>query len=476
MKIKKKHISILFFGILLLGILVILKMRKNPLNLFFDISIFLVFFGLIGFLLTISLSWFKKSVIKKLFASLFSIISLIIISVVVIVLVDIRALIPKSPSKPLTKTEWIKDFEVLREIMQTHPVYTDSIGLILDAQMAQFKNLTDVSDQLALVQSSKMVSLLNDAHSLVMPFQFYIKKPRYLPIQTHVFEDGLFITNANNKDLIGRRIVSINGKPIEFIYNKILPLISADNEWGAKSQSSLYIPNMDVLKGLEIVPSTEKATIEIMLNGKLISKALKSVPAIKWVLWSIAPTNEIRPVSWNMRNAENKVEVKNDTLIWITFNKTGPEENLTNIGNKIYNQDYGDDITHAVFDMRNNTGGDNYTYNTLIKRLTETKINITLLTSRKTYSAATNFISELQLTGKSFQLIGEPTGSGHNLSGDPNTIFLPKSGIMIDISTKTWDFIPELKENTIPPDIMINYTSSDYFNNNDPWTKALLQN
>ena len=472
---KEHKVSILLLLSLVLGIIGVVVIRKTPLNPIFDVSVTLVIIGLVGFLIYTSVRWFRKSMVKKIFAGLFSIISLLIVLVVLTALVDVRMLMPRSPSRPLTKTEWIEDFEVLTESIRTHPVYTDSLGLILDTQISQIKNLTEISDQQALIASLKMVSLLNDAHSQVIPFQFYIKKPRYLPIQTHVFEDGLFMINASNKDLIGGRIVSINGHSIESIYKKILPLIAADNEWGAKSQSSLYIPNMDVLKGLEITTSTEKATIEIMINGALFIKELKSVPAIKWVLWSIAPTNEIRPVSWNRRNAENIVDVKNDTLIWLTFNQTGPEENLTNIANKIYNQAYGDGINHVVIDMRNNTGGDNYTYKTLIKRLTETKINITLLTSRKTYSAATNFISELQLTGKPFQIIGEPTGAGHNLSGDANSLFLPNSGMMVNMSTKAWNFIPELTENTIPPDIMIKYASSDYFNNNDPWVRALHQ-
>ena len=474
---KKHRISISLFASLVLGVVGTVTTWKTPLSLFFDISLFLTVFGLIGFLIYTSIHWWRNStgIGRKIIAGLLFILSLAMLSIVLVSLVDIRMLLPRSPSQALTKAEWIEDFKVLKKSIQAHPQYTDSIGLLLDSHTFQIENEAEISDHLAFITSLKMVSLLQDAHSQVMPLQLYIPKPAYLPIQTHVFEDGLFITNANDKDLIGGRIVSINGQSIESIYSKILPLIGADNEWAAKFHSALYIANMDVLKGLDIASSTEKATIQIMLSGELISCELRSVPAIKWAVWSLAPTNEIRPVGWSIRNTKNKVEVKNDTLIWMTFNKTNSEENLTNIGNQIHNQTFGEDINHVVIDMRNNTGGDNSAYNNLIKRLADTNLSITLLTSRKTYSAAINFISELQLTGKPFKIIGEPTGAGHNHSGDAQSIFLPNSGMMINISTKAWNFIPERTENTIPPDIMIHYNSLDYFNNNDPWIKALVE-
>jgi hypothetical protein len=420
-----------------------------------------------------AMRWFKRSTIKKVFAGLFAIISLAIFSIVLIASTDIRLLLPKSPSEPLTKEQWMEDFDFLDESLQTHPAYNDSLGLKLNEFKSEIATLPTVSNHRAFVTTMKMVNLFQDGHSQVVPLPLYIKRPKYLPIQTHIFSDGLYITNSSNdKDLIGGRIISINSQPIEAIIDKVSKVIGSDNAWGMKFHSGLYLTNMDVLKGLDIISSTDQASVEIRINGKLITKELKAVSAIKWFIWSLAPLDDQRPVSWNIRTAKTNVEVKNNSLIWMTFNQTKSEELLTTIGNQIYHQAYDKSIKHLVIDMRNNTGGNNETYNDLIKSLVDTKIDITVLTSRKTFSAGINFISELQLA-RDFRIIGEPTGAGHNHYGDPQTLFLPNSGLMLTLSTRTWNFFPELSDKTIIPDLFIEYSSSDYFTHNDPWMKAL---
>ena len=230
---------------------------------------------------------------------------------------------------------------------------------------------------------------------------------------------------------------------------------------------------MDVLKGLNILSSKKEVSLKILINGELITKELKSISMVKWLIWSLSPSEDIRPVGHNIRNADNLVQVKNDTLIWMTFNKTGPEDILTDIGKKITDQEYGKGINHLVIDMRNNTGGDNSSYNELIKHLSKSNIEISLLSSRKTFSAGINFISELKLA-RDFRIIGEPTGAGHNHFGDSQTIFLPNSGIMLSLSTREWSFIPELTDKSILPDIRVSYSSSEYFKQEDPWLRALV--
>ena len=44
---------------------------------------------------------------------------------------------------------------------------------------------------------------------------------------------------------------------------------------------------------------------------------------------------------------------------------------------------------------------------------------------------------------------------------------------MLRLSTRTWSFIPEITGKWISPDVPVIYTSSDYFNNKDPWIDAL---
>ncbi len=470
---KKYKTSILLIVLFLLGVIGLILTMKTPFGFVFNMSLVFVFTGLIGFLINVLIKWFKRSIIRKVVAVTCGLLALSLTIVLLIASTDFRMLMPAVSSDTLTKAEWMEDFAHLKTFIQDHPGYRDSLNSRLNEYISKLQEENEINDHKALMIAMKMVSALKDGHSNLMPFQMYLKT-RYIPIQIHEFADGLFIVGAaKNNKLIGGKIISMNGRNINLIIEEIHSLIGADHPDFGKYMSALYVPNMDVLYGLGVTTNTDEITLELEINGKLVNEIINSVSMFRWLGWSLVPNDEVRPVGTNIRNGENYIEIKNDSLIWMVFSKTGSQEELTRLGNNIRSQLYGPDIQHLVIDMRNNTGGSNSTYNELIESLAESDLNITLFTSRKTFSAAINFISELQLA-RDFYIIGEPTGAGHNHYGDARTIFLPYSGFMLNLSTKEWSFIPELKENTILPDIPIRYASTDYFNDVDPWEDAFF--
>lgn len=467
---KKYRTSLSLIFIVIIGVIGFFLTKKMPFGVVFNASLIFFITGLLGFFGYLAYTWYQKSLIKKILASLISLIVILVAVVVIIGSIDIRLLLPATTSQSLTEEQWLEDLEFLDDALQKHPAYNDSLGGIVSNHRYQLEKVRNLDNYQAVQTAMNMVSTFKDGHSNVMPFQLYLKT-RYLPIQTYEFEDGVYITASKYNDLIGGKIVSINNHSIEKLLEGITPLIGADNPSYTKYQSAMYIPNLDILKILDPETSTTEANIKIALNGKELTKSLASVNMLRWLFWSLAPNDDWRPVGHNIRSKKNDVVKKNDTLLYLTFNKTGPEELLTAIGNKLQNEVYGNKIKHLIIDMRNNSGGDNTSYNDLIKALTDIKIDLTLFTSRKTFSAGINFISELKLK-RSFKIIGEHTGAGHNHYGDAQTIFLPHSGLMINIATREWAFIPEIHENTIEPDHLIRYTSSDYFSHVDPWLKA----
>ena len=472
-QIMKKYLTALSLIVcVFLGVIGLLLTKKMPFGLVFHLSLIIFIIGFLSLLVYIAYkTWRQKSLFKKILASLIGLVTIFLAVVMIAGVIDIRLLLPSISSQTLTKEQWVEDLEFLDKRLQKHPAYNDSLGGIVSKHRYQIEKVRNLGDYQAIRTAMNMVSTFKDGHSNVMPFQLYLKT-RYLPIQTYEFEDGVYITASKYKDLVGGKIVSINNHSIEKLLEEITPLIGADNSSYTKYQSAMYIPNLDILKILDSATSTVEASIKIVLNGKEATKSLVSVNMLRWLFWSLAPNDDWRPVGHNIRSRKNNVVKKNDTLLYLTFNKTGPEELLTDIGNNLRSEVNDNKIKHLIIDMRNNTGGDNTSYNDLIEALTEIKIDLTLFTSRKTFSAGINFISELKLK-RNFRIIGEHTGAGHNHYGDAQTIFLPHSGLMIRISTREWAFIPEIHENTIEPDQLIRYTSSDYFSHVDPWLKAL---
>ena len=85
-------------------------------------------------------------------------------------------------------------------------------------------------------------------------------------------------------------------------------------------------------------------------------------------------------------------------------------------------------VRRVVVDVRLNPGGDNHTYAPLLAVLRSKAVNrpgrLVVLISRSTFSAAANFITELDRKTKAV-FVGETSGGAPNLYGDVAPVDLP---------------------------------------------------
>jgi C-terminal processing protease CtpA/Prc len=133
-----------------------------------------------------------------------------------------------------------------------------------------------------------------------------------------------------------------------------------------------------------------------------------------------------------------------------------------------------------VVDLRANPGGDNTTYGPFRDALREKAIGgkgqVALLTSRDTFSAAGNFVTELKVGegGDDILLVGEPPGGGLNIYGDTATVTLENSGIVVLISRRYHEKAPGDDRLQIEPDIPIEASWDDTVAGRDPVLDAAL--
>src|SRR6185369_4066452 len=93
-------------------------------------------------------------------------------------------------------------------------------------------------------------------------------------------------------------------------------------------------------------------------------------------------------------------------------------------------------VTRVVVDLRNNRGGDNQTYPPLIDalaRLARKHKEIVVLAGRATFSAAANFMADLE-KATPYLLVGENSGGAPNLYGDVQALDLPETGLRIEVA------------------------------------------
>jgi hypothetical protein len=126
-----------------------------------------------------------------------------------------------------------------------------------------------------------------------------------------------------------------------------------------------------------------------------------------------------------------------------------------------------------IVDVRNNNGGNGTLLQPLIDVIkkyeaVDKTAKIVVITGRNTFSAAQIFISLLNRYTHAL-FAGEPSSSSPNFVGEEgNTIMLPYSGAIGNISWRYHENIPGDKRKWIQPQLPVTLSSKQYFDNRDP--------
>ena len=99
---------------------------------------------------------------------------------------------------------------------------------------------------------------------------------------------------------------------------------------------------------------------------------------------------------------------------------------------------------------------------------------LAVIIGRQTFSAATNFATEVDKDTAAL-FVGEPTGGRPNLYADTRPVRLPNSGIVVQISSRYWEFGGRHDERPwIEPDVPAQLTMDDLLAGRDPVLDAAV--
>lgn len=132
----------------------------------------------------------------------------------------------------------------------------------------------------------------------------------------------------------------------------------------------------------------------------------------------------------------------------------------------------------VVIDLRRNNGGDTYLYRSLLRTLVAWDARnpgrLYALIGRNTYSAAENFITDLdRLTDVVF--VGEPSGAKPATHGNESSITLPWSGLQGGLSAVYWQ-IGDARDKRlwIAPALFVPPAAQDWLSNRDAAMEVVL--
>ena len=146
--------------------------------------------------------------------------------------------------------QWRQDLTALAaELKSVHPRFRDC-GLPADfkkRQTALGKRIGRLTDEQVLVEIQRLLASVGDGHTLMLPFGMKKGRLLHIPLMFWSFEEGLYVVDSPDHDLIGKRILRIGGIPAESVLSRLEPYVSHDNGEQVLWAAPLYATLTDFL-------------------------------------------------------------------------------------------------------------------------------------------------------------------------------------------------------------------------------------
>ncbi|MCH7903037.1 MAG: hypothetical protein IH944_00555 [Armatimonadetes bacterium] len=407
---------------------------------------------------------------------------------------DYKSLIGTIDTDGMTRVEgMLTDLRHMdREVRRVHIApYGVTPKEELDRAFAQLESdIPNLSDEQFYVRMRQYMRLFGDGHTNVRlgNWKELADTVKRLPLTFYWFSDGIHVLGAKPEfeEYIGYKVLSMNGRSIEDIAERIGTIVNQDNPQGTKYAVPVLMNNSLILNGLGISSGEDVSlTLQEPDNGA-VSTFTFQLGQQEMTGLSYAFSKEGVRVPFYFQH------VLDGTSYWY---QVIPEENALYLQYNAVRQDsklpmkqFMDevmakieelDIQKLIIDVRFNGGGNSFfNANILHPVMRSERINkkghLFVITGRQTFSAAQNFASDLMRESEAI-FVGEPTGGAPQFVGENVGSYLPYTKMRISISDLFWQRgWPMDHRIWIPPDLPAPLSVKDYLENRDPALQAAL--
>lgn len=384
-----------------------------------------------------------------------------------------------------------EDLETLvKELKSKHPnMYHKNKEEVFNKKMDEIKSkLSTMSDLDFSIAISEYVALIGDSHTKASIGAVFGSKVHTLPMNMKQVKEGLLITATfkEHQDILGGLLVSINGISMEEIKQKIMPMISYDNEVYLNRQfvGTFYI--YEILNYYGILDKPQDISMEIMVDGKV--KTVKMDAVGEETIDGKEIVKLEVPIAKTARDTSKIYFYKplDDKTLYIQYNACQEDEKLPM---ETFAKQVDEAITqykyeHVVVDLRNNVGGSDGVIMPLLNVLQEKKekdqIKIDTLIGENTFSSA--LINAVMLKEIGSTMVGTPTGGSVDHFGSVSSFELPNCGVKIQYSNKFIDLsnyfeaAKDYNVESFKPDILVEQTRENYLKGEDAVINTVLLN
>ncbi len=351
----------------------------------------------------------------------------------------------------------------------------------------------------------ELIAKLKDGHSgiWIQDMVFPDRDTKWFPIRMYYFEEGLYIVAADAKysDYIGGKVEKIGNFSEREASEKLFEISNGENKYGDMFKAPMFMIYPPILNALGIIEDEEKLVLKVRLSdGSLKEIRVASEIYNKGIgaffdNFQSPSLNSIRldeklNINWQSTKWDldppyvvNYMEDKATLYVKLNVLRDPPNFSIMDTYTELWDIVEKKKVDKLILDLRNNGGGNlgnGWPFIFKINELSELndKKKLIVLTGRKTFSAATAFMSMLE-THTNATFIGEPSGGRPNqtegISGARGVTKLEKIDVDVVLSRGKWSHTyPFDPREFIVPDIMIPESISDWMKGIDSaYNKAI---
>jgi hypothetical protein len=334
-----------------------------------------------------------------------------------------------------------------------------------------FKTLDSISSEETNVNLIRIVSLLQDEHTMLFPNEKFI-----FPLRLKWVNEGavIAITDSLNGDLLGATLVSINGVLTDSIFRQISSLFKQDNPWYVIEMTEYFFCNTTILKGLHFINNLSECNVVVKNRaGEFIERqirfyALEPNMKINWVYGSFL--KKMIPYHKNSNYWFEYLEDKN--TLYMNFQKCTEDKDQPF---KKFNKELFDCIAKnspqkLILDLRFNPGGNSRVLYPFIKKIQTSYLNkrgnFFVLIGKKVISSSLMNAIELHTNTEAI-FVGQPTSGNLIHYGEIQSVQLEHLNARLIYSTKKFDLMNGTSS-YFKPDVDVSYSLDDLLNGIDP--------
>lgn len=357
----------------------------------------------------------------------------------------------------------------------------ETFNAAFHSALGRIDSLSDIDFYYTL---GTLAALAGDSHTAVGLTQEIVSQVYAIPVQIARVAGNwcLSVTEASQANLLGAKILAINGISMDVVVDKASCLFGHDNNTWLYNQiaQQLNLTSLYTYLGIAENPSADvQFTIEPYGSTEAQSITFKAVTVTQFYQLQLVSIQTNPPETASAKVPYRTLLLEQGKTLFIQYNACISWDQLP-IGDFI-DETLGmvNNLSpeHIIIDLRYNGGGNSQLFEPMINALAglqkEKGFAIDVLIGQGTFSSA--LMNAVQLNQRTdCRLVGTPTGGSVNHFGEIKNFTLPNSGISVQYSTQRFIMDASYPAGSLQPELYVEKTITDIMHGVDTEVQAIL--